>query len=239
MNKIEEFYGKLGQREKIMFLVSLTLVLLALMDRLVLGPIMEQMKVLDGQIWAKQQKVNRNLRILSFKNSIINEYAKYEMYLDPGEKSQEQIVSALLQTIETLARQNEITISNIQPGDVSENPLYKEYLTSIECEGGFKNMLTFMDALEASDFLFRILKYQFAAKSKTGEVIKANIDVSRILIEAESIPGRELPRPPEDEVSEPPAAVDGGNALSPNLGEENAGNVLPSPEGASEGGVGP
>jgi hypothetical protein len=172
-------------------------------DRLVLGPITEQMKILDNQIWAKQQIASRNLRILSFRDSIINGYAKYELYLDSGIKSQEQIISDLLRTIEMLARQNEITISEIQPGDMSENPLYKEYLTSIECEGGFQNLLSFMDALEGSDFLFRILKYKFSAKSRTGEVIRASIDVSRILIEAEDIPGREYVQPPAAELAAP------------------------------------
>ena len=67
------------------------------------------------------------------------------------------------------------------------NPLYKEYLTTIECEGSLSNLLAFMDALEASDFLFRIMSYSMTPKSKTGEVVTGYIKISRILITAEKI----------------------------------------------------
>jgi hypothetical protein len=193
MISIDEFYAKLTQKQKILFLTACLFFLLALMDRMVLGPIIAQLKIYDAQIWAKQESLRRNLRVLSFKDSILKDYSQYELYLDSGEKTQEEIVSALLNMIETLARKYEINISNIQPGDVTENPLYKEYLTSIECEGKEMRMLAFMDALEASDFLFKILKYQFVVKNKTGEIIKANIDISRILIRAERIPGHASP----------------------------------------------
>jgi hypothetical protein len=206
MIPIDEFYAKLEPKQKILFVAALIFLVLALMDRLVLGPIIAQLKVCDNQIWAKQESMRRNLRIISFKDRILKEYSRYELYLDSGDKSQEEIVSALLRMIETLARQNEITISNVQPGDVVENPLYKEYLTNIDCEGKVKNVLTFMDALEASDFLFRILKYSFASKSKTGEAIKASIDISRILIQEEKIPGYERRQPNE----EPPQGSDAG-----------------------------
>ncbi len=205
MIKIDDLYSKLSPIGKILFVVSIIFVLLALMDRLVLGPILAHLSVLDSQIWTKKESLRRNLRVLSFRDSIMKEYSKYELYLDSGTKTQEEIVSALLKMIETLARQNDIVISSVQPGDVVENPLYKEYLTSIECEGAFANLIAFMDALEASDFLFRILKYQFVPKSKTGEVIKANIDVSRILIQSEAIPGREVSASPAEGEEKAPA----------------------------------
>lgn len=185
---IEAFYAKLQKKEKTLFLAAIVFVALAIMDRAVLGPILAELKVLQTEITQQEQAIQRNLRILSFKDSILREYSEISVYLDTGEKSREEIVSSLLKMIENLARQKSITISNIQSGDVEENPLYNEYITGIQCEGSLHNLLEFMDALEVSDFLFRILKFQLAAKSKKGDILTANIDIARVLIEAEITP---------------------------------------------------
>ena len=187
MKKITDFYSKLSHQEKMMLVVAFFFVMLAIMDRFVLGPILSQQKILEGEVGVKLQTIKRNQRIIAFKDSILKEYAKYRDYLDTGEKSKEEIVSALLREIETIAGQKSITISNIQPGDVHQNPIMDEYETSLECLGKLRNVLEFMQALEESDFLFQITKYSFAPKSKGSDIMKCSLSMSRIFITAEKI----------------------------------------------------
>ena len=43
--------------------------------------------------------------------------------------------------IESIAGQKSITIINIKPGDVQENPVFHEYKTSLECSGKLADLL--------------------------------------------------------------------------------------------------
>ena len=182
-----DFYSKLAKREKLVLFAAFFCALTALMDRLVLGPILSQQKLLQAEIDTKVQTIRRNLRILSFKESILKEYAKYRDYLDTGKKSKEEIVSALLREIETIASQKSITISNIQPGDVENNPIMEEYKTSLECTGKLRDILEFMQALEESDYLFQITKYTLTPKSKGSDIMKSSLSMSRVFMTAEKI----------------------------------------------------
>ncbi|OGW69409.1 MAG: hypothetical protein A2036_00070 [Omnitrophica bacterium GWA2_50_21] len=190
---LEKLLSQLTPRGKVLLAVAVACVVMMLMDRIFLGPILDQIKHLEADIEVKKETVKRYRRILSFKSSILEEYSKYSGYLDSGEKTREEIISALLKKIETLAKQQSVTVSNIKPGDVEKSLLYDEYKTGIECEGTLTNMLAFMNFLEQSDYLFQIIKYEVVPKSKGAEIVKCSMDVQRTLIEAEKIPGMPLP----------------------------------------------
>lgn len=184
---ISDFYSKLGKNEKLLVAVAFLFVSAAVMDRLVLGPILSQLKVLEAEIDSKTQMIQRDMRILSFKESILAEHEKYRDYFDTGNKSKDEIISALLREIETIGQQKSITISNIQPGDVEENPLMEEYKTSLDCAGKLRNILEFMQALEESDYLFQITSYTLAPKSKGSDQMKCTISMGRVFMTAEEI----------------------------------------------------
>ena len=183
--KVDEIYNNLDKKGKILLFVAFGFLLLATMDRMVLGPIFSQINILEAEIQAKKETLSRNLRILSFKDSILREYNKYQNYFDSGEKAQEVIIRDLLQKIENLAKRNQVNISNIQSGEVEENPVFQEFKTTVECNGALGSILRFMNMLEESDFLFQITRYELNPKSKGSDIIKASMDMSRILITAE------------------------------------------------------
>jgi len=182
---VSEFYSKLQKKEKILVIVASVFILMLLMDLAVVGPVLAQLKILDAEIAAKIDAIQKNSRVLSFKESILNEYGQYQNYLDSGEKSQEEIIAALLREVESIAASLSIIITNIQPGDVEGNPVMQEYLTTLECNGKLKNVLEFMQALEESDFLFRITQYTLEPKSKNSDVVTAALQMSRIFITAD------------------------------------------------------
>ena len=173
---------KLTDKEKTLAGVSVLFVVLAVMDRLVLGPILSQMRLMDTEIDAKSQLIQRNVRILSFKEDISSEYAKYTDYFDSQAKTQEEIISSLLKEVEFLAKQKSINISNISPGDVTDNRLYQEYKTSVDCEGKLADILGFINLLEESNYLFQVRQYSLVPKSKGSEIMKCSIALTRIFI---------------------------------------------------------
>lgn len=187
---IKNFYDKLSKNEKMLFFVTLGFISLALLDAFLLGPILSRSHVMDAEIHAKEEIIKRNLRIISFRDSIESEYLGYQSYLDSAEKGREEIIGDLLKKIEVIAKEHTIAIINIQPGDMIENPVFQEYKTSLECEGAFADVLGFMKDLEGSEFLFKITKYSMIPKSKGGEMLVCTMDISRVFITSEQRQGK-------------------------------------------------
>lgn len=210
----QAIFSKMNRQEKTFLFLAITLVGIATLDRLVLGPVLFQMKLLDENVHAQKEAFKRDKRILTFHKRIHDEYLRYGSYLDSSERSQEEIVGSLLNKIESFAAQQAVTIKNIRPGDMEDKILYQVYKTSIDCEGNMKDVLSFMKVLEESDNLFQIVRYELAPKSKGAQIIKASMDISRTLIYAEK-----LPEAPEREKTGPlpsePRDADRDRALPP------------------------
>ena len=184
---IEEIFSKLSGKSRILFIVAATFLALALMDRLMIGPFTSQMENLEAEGKAQKESLRRSKRVVSFREGILQEYSKYSTYLDTGEMTQEQIVAALLKKIETLAGQQSVTVTNTRPGAVEEKSNFRVYKTSIDCEGKLGNVLSFINLLEQSDYLFQVEGYTMGPKSKGSEITKCTFDISRILIASENI----------------------------------------------------
>jgi len=187
MDKLRQLYNNLSQRERILFFCAMGAIFLMVLDLAVLGPILSEIRVLDAKIEETSQSIRRDLRIISFKERILGEYKRYEKFLDNEDKTQEEIIGALLKKLENLATQHEIKMTNVMPGDIEEKSLFKVYKTSLEFEGELGPVLVFMNALEESDNLFKISKYSLTPKSKTGKLMKVSADISRVLISSEDI----------------------------------------------------
>ncbi|MFZ5801758.1 MAG: hypothetical protein ACOY3K_01415 [Candidatus Omnitrophota bacterium] len=188
MVDLGKVYADLSPIGRILLIIAAICVFIALMDLIVLGPIVSRLQVLDAEIAAKQETARRNLRILSFEDRIMEEYHMYSDYLDSGARSREEIIGELLKKIEIFAEQQQVSILNVSPGDVKENPVFQEYTTKLKCEGGLEDVLSFMNMLEESDYLFQITHYKFVPKSKKGDILECEMDIARTLIKAESIP---------------------------------------------------
>lgn len=220
IEQVEGFIGKLAKREKILLAIAIFLFSLALMDVLMLGPILKQLGEMQGEIQTKHASIKRDLRILSFRDGIIREYTRYVAYMDSGEKTQEEIVAALLQKIESIAAQKKVSISNVQPGDVDDGPIFQIYKTTLSGEGNLMDVLEFMYLLEESDYLFQVVKYELTPKSKGSEVMKFEMDIERILIEAEDIDTAAV----EKEMAEEKAAQEKAAQEPQETGEKPADN---------------
>ena len=184
---IEEIFSKLNPQSRILFIVAMVFVALALMDRLMIGPFTSQMNYMEAESKAKKEDIKRSKRIISFRDGIVEEYSKYSTYLDTGEMTQEEIIAALLKKIETLASQQSVTVTNVRPGDVEDKSNFRIYKTSIDCEGKLGNILSFVNLMEQSDYLFQVERYTMSPKSKGSEITKCTFDIARILITAENI----------------------------------------------------
>ncbi len=191
---VGEFLSKRTKTEKILGFAAAFFIFFAVMQGLVLGPILQKISEIDVQIETTRDEIRRDRRILSFKERIVEEYVKSSNYLDESDRSSEEIIATLLNKIENTAQTHTITVKDIRPGDTEVKPQFKVYKTSLDCEGTLTNLLAFMQDLEQSDYLFQISKYSFAPKSKGADVLKATLDIARYLIPVEKDGAALMPR---------------------------------------------
>ncbi len=189
---ISKYYSKLSQRERMVLFATMGCLFLLAMDRIVLGPILAQMKVLDAEIQMKTEIIHRNLRIVAFQESIFKEHGKYKKYLASNKQTEEEIIGDHLHEIESLGKLQAVKISDTKSGDAEENPVMKEYRIKISGEGSLSNILGFMRLLEDSAYLFKIHSFLFAPKTKDASVMKYEMDLSRILINT-AVPDEKAP----------------------------------------------
>ncbi len=182
-----ELISQRTKSEKTLGLIAALTVFVGLVYGLVISPIMNKMTAIDTNISTSRDEIRRDRRILSFRNRILEEYAKSNSYLDSSQKSSEEIIATLLKKIEGVAKDNSITIRDIRPGETEVKPQFKVYKTSMDCEGTLANLLALMNTLEQSDYLFQITRYSFEPKSRGADILKASFDIARYLIPAEKM----------------------------------------------------
>lgn len=182
-----EFLSQRTKSEKTLGFVAALVVSGGLMYGLVIGPILTKISTIDSDISVGREEIRRDRRIVSFKNRILEEYSKSSSYLDSTDKSSEEIVATLLKKIESVAKDQSITVKDIRPGETEVKPQFKIYKTSMDCEGTLANLIALMNTLEQSDYLFQIARYSLEPKSKGADILKATLDIARYLIPAEKI----------------------------------------------------
>ncbi len=182
-----EFLSQRTKTEKTLGFATAFVVFFGIMQGVVIGPILTKMNTIDSDISQSRDEIRRDRRILSFKDRILDEYAKSSAYLDSTDTSSEEIIATLLKKIENSARDHSIVVKDIRPGDTEVKPQFKIYKTSMDCEGTLSNLLALMNTLEQSDYLFQITRYSLEPKSKGADILKATLDIARYLIPAEKL----------------------------------------------------
>ena len=154
---------------------------LALLDRVMLGPVLSKMKSLDQQVSDKETAIKNKLRIVSQKDKIMKEIQKYETYSMEG-KSQEEEVTALLKEIEIFASKSSVYLIDVKPRGVKDGEYYKEYMIDLNCEAQMEQIIAFMYLIESSPKIFNINDYVITPKSKESSILSCRMIISKIVV---------------------------------------------------------
>jgi hypothetical protein len=179
--KIVELQGiltRFSPREKFIFYGAVTLVSLVLTDRLIISPIYSKIKSLDTQIEEKDAAIRKNMRVLSLKDRIITESQKYASFMGSA-KSEEEEVTTLLKEVERLSNGSSIYLIDMKPAGVKGSGRYS---VNLSCEAQMEQLVDFMYAVESSDKLLLIEKYQISPKSKESSVAKCSMTITKVIL---------------------------------------------------------
>lgn len=172
---------KMTRKEKIIFYIAASFIILAFMDRLVYRAIKDMFGSLREKVLIEEKKVGANLRNLVQKDVISEEYKKFSAFLTPV-GTDEGEMSAFLKTVEETARSANIYVTDIKPQPTTNTDFYKKYIVEINAEAPLEQVMDFTHKLESLNQLISIERLQMTAKKENSKTLKAYIIVTKILI---------------------------------------------------------
>lgn len=184
MIKLEALYKiftRLSKREQLILYLAVFFISLTLLDRAIISPIFSKIKSLDTEIKEKETAIRRNSHILTQKDRVSSEIAKYSSFLSAA-KSEDEEVSSFLKEIENLANKSSVYLVDMKPAGIKDLGSSKKYLLNLNCEAQMEQITDFMYNIENSSKLITIDKYQISPKSKESSVAKCSMSISRIVI---------------------------------------------------------
>jgi Tfp pilus assembly protein PilO len=119
--------------------------------------------------------------ILSQKDKILSESAKYATYLSRM-KSEDEETTTLLKEIEALANKTAISLIDMKPTALKSAGTYKKFLVNLNCEAQMEQLVDFMYNIENSNKLLVIERYQISPKSKESSIARCSMSIAKIFM---------------------------------------------------------
>lgn len=177
---IAAYLSRLNKREKLVFYGAVIFISLALVDRLVIGPVFSKLKVLDSRIRQESEIIRKNARIVAEKERIAAVSSQLSAY-SRKTGTQEEEVAHLLGEVEKLARKTSLYIVDMKPLGVSEDSVSRKYSVDLNCEAQMEQIANFMYEIESSQILFFVETFNITPKSQDSSVAKCNMRISSVI----------------------------------------------------------
>lgn len=178
---LASFLTGLNSRQKALFYGAIVFVIIAFSDRVAILPVLSIMHSLDEQIKIEEEKIKRNLTIVSQKESLSVEIDKFATYLSESQ-SEEKEVTIFSREIETLAKETSVYLIGIRPAGKREEGVTRRYLLELDFEARMEQLFEFFYAVENSNKLTRIEMYHIAPKSAGSSIATCSMRVSKVII---------------------------------------------------------
>jgi hypothetical protein len=147
---------------------------LTLLDLLIVSPVFSKIQSLNEEIKEREAAIKRNMSIVSQRDRIVAENARYAAYRDNA-RSEEEEITALLKEVESLANSSSVYLADMKPATRKGSGGSKKIIISVECEVQMEQIVNFMYALENSQKLLTGEKYEMTPKTKDSSVAKCSL----------------------------------------------------------------
>ena len=184
---LQSFVAKLSDKEKKIFYITIAFVLLALFDRLFLGPVLDKIDMIDQDIAQQEVIIKSDLKIISSKDKIINESKSFSKYFVKTVKDDDVINAEFLSTIERIATSSKVTLVKSNPSETKKHKDYIEYFASLDCSGKLEDMVTFMHKINATDDLLKVAKLNLSPKRGALNEVNASMTIGKLIISQDAV----------------------------------------------------
>lgn len=179
--KITAFVTRLSRQEKKLLYGAVAVTAVLLLDRLLVNPIQEKMRELDNGISEASVAIKEYTSVLSIKERIRQETMTYAPMLNKID-FEERNVSALLKEIETFAGESRVNLLNLKPQGMKSLKDWNTYQITLSGEGDMYQILAFMHAIENSNSMFVIDKFQIVPKKKDSVVATCSMTLYKVIM---------------------------------------------------------
>jgi len=171
----------MSKQEKMFLYGALAFVMLAFLDRAIVGPLYGRTQTLEKSIADKQAAITRNIKILSQKDSIELRKAEYKAFSVVATTPEED-TSSLLKEVENLTQKSSVYLADMKPQEPKTENGFKKYQVNVNCEAPFDKLLEFMYDIESSKKVLKIEKFGINLKSKQDPVLKCSLTISKVVL---------------------------------------------------------
>ena len=172
------FFNRLSKRERLIAIVTFSVIFVLVCDQLVVRQIFRSLHSLDQRIKDLESDIKKSIRLLSQKERMLKEIEHYKAY-SVELKSSEVETGALLKHIEELANQSSVNLLYAKPAGSKSDETVKKYIVTLECEGQMAQMINFFYQIENSTLLLKVDKFTMAPASSGSSVVKCGATISR------------------------------------------------------------
>ena len=179
---LQQFVSKLSDKEKRIFYIAILIVSIAVLDRVFLGPILGKLKDIDDKIAEQKNGIMRDKRLLSYKDKIMKESDVFDKYISKDTADDDLVNAGFLRLVEKLATESKVNLIKSTPAEAKKEKKYLKYYTNLDCSGSFADVVSFMHAINSSDDLLKIVKFNLTPKRGTVDEVNISMSVMKFII---------------------------------------------------------
>lgn len=179
--KIIDRFNRFNSRERKLAVIAAVIFVVFFTDLLVVHPLLDHYAGLEEEIVTGQKKLAQNMMNITRKEMIERQYALYEtMIREPA--TDEEETASLLSEIESLARNNKVTLIDLKPLEAKSHDFYKEFTVSLDIETEMEPLIRFLYQIETAPDLMKVMRAKLTLKGKAESMMKVQLEVSKIVI---------------------------------------------------------
>jgi len=168
--------SRLSDRERLFFLLTLSIIVVFLVYNFLLNPLSQQIDELDTSIITIRTELGDSMAVMQSEKKINKEREIYIKYLEKEEAPEVKLQG----TINMLAVQSGLTINEIKPvRSVDKTKTFVELVA----EGKIEGLVQFLYNLGIVQSLLKVEKVDLVAKAPKSDIIKMSVVVSRTIVE--------------------------------------------------------
>ncbi len=182
-NTVTQYFAKLSFKQKIFHAATVVLVILALFDRIFLGPVLSKLKAVGKEVDTQEFSIDRDAKFLLFKDKILKDNKIYGEYFVDKVPEQDVVNTEFFRILEHLARRSQVNLTKTSPDEPRTNKKTIEYFASIDCVGKLEDIIAFMHEINSTEKeLMKIVKFNMTSKRGTSSEVNASMKIVKVVM---------------------------------------------------------
>jgi len=188
VNEINKFIAGLNDNQKKLLAIAMVIVAAALLDRLFIDPTVSHLAAINEETTKEMATIKQDLRFLGYKDRIDRQVKEIDPYLTKNKLTDNEMIAAFLNEIQTLAGQSKVTLVKINPAPAEQDEQYWKYQADLECSGNLADVISFMHTVNSNAELMKVDKFNFSGKKSDSDEIKATMTIEKIVVTDKPMP---------------------------------------------------